>query len=119
MCNVWFAGFTTKFLGDCMGFRFQLQYRLAAVALCSFLTCDLMSSMSAEAEGIQSCYFSTVPKQTFYIEYDDTKLFLDFVLANAVIFGKIGIELLAKDPSLRFILPRGDVGRQNNFTVVF
>jgi hypothetical protein len=63
-----------------------------------FITCDLMNSMAAEAEGIHSCYFSRLPQDNF--ELEDEKQFFNFILATAIIFGKIKLELRSNDDKI-------------------
>ena len=62
-----------------------------------FLTCDLMNSMAAEAEGIATCYFSKLSQKKFRVGYYNPKQLFDFILANAVIFGNVQIELLSRE----------------------
>lgn len=62
-----------------------------------FFTCDLLNSMAAEAEGIHSCYFSRVSQENFSLERDNSNQLFDFLMANAVIFGKVRIELLSTE----------------------
>jgi hypothetical protein len=86
-----------------MGLRRELHNAWAGdVGGIIFLTCDLMNSMSAEAEGINSCYFSKLSHETetYYIGYNNARQFFEFLLANAVIFGKIEVELLSRDQLL-------------------
>jgi hypothetical protein len=58
------------------------------------LTCDLMNSMAAEAEGLASCYFSRLPKSEFNLSGYEGQ-FSDFFVSNAVIFGAVNIDLSA------------------------
>jgi len=58
-----------------------------------FITCDLMNSMAAEAEGLTSCYFSRLTQENFSVYRYDSQFF-NFVIANAVIFGKIKIDFI-------------------------
>jgi hypothetical protein len=64
-----------------------------------FLTCDLMNSMAAEAEGISSCYFSKLPQKDFYIGSGggNTEQLFEFLLANAIVFEKIRLELVSHE----------------------
>lgn len=65
-----------------------------------FLTCDLMNSMAAEAEVLTSCYFSRYPQEYYALKRYEGQFF-DFVMANAVVFGKIKIELLDGNGTLK------------------
>ena len=60
------------------------------------ITCDLMNSMAAEAEGLTSCYFSRLPKNEFNVNGYENQ-FCDFFVSNAVIFGGVNIDVLASN----------------------
>lgn len=62
-----------------------------------FFTCDLMNSMAAEAEGIRSCYFSRLSQKNFHVGFYNIKQLFDFLMANAVIFGRIRLEYMSKE----------------------
>jgi len=64
-----------------------------------FLTCDLMNSMAAEAEGITSCYFSRLPCHSYYLD-DYAHQLLEFIIANTVIFNKVTIQFLKDDETI-------------------
>lgn len=65
-----------------------------------FMTCDLMNSMSAEAEGLTACSFSRLPQAHFNVYSYDGQIF-NFIMANAVIFGKIRIVFLAGNSEVK------------------
>ena len=64
-----------------------------------FVTCDLMNSMAAEAEGLSSCYFNRLPFKSVYLDKYSDQL-LEFVVASAILFEKISLDFLKRDGSV-------------------
>lgn len=59
-----------------------------------FLTCDLMNALAAEAEGLNTCYFSRLPQDSFFVEDDNSEQLFDLILATAIIFGEIKLDVI-------------------------
>jgi hypothetical protein len=59
-----------------------------------FLTCDLMNALAAEAEGLETCYFSKMPQGSFFVQ--DKEQLSDFLLATAIVHEKIRVDVILK-----------------------
>lgn len=59
-----------------------------------FLTCDLMNALAAEAEGLNTCYFSRLPQDSFFVEDNNSEQLFDLILATAIIFGEIKLDVI-------------------------
>lgn len=58
-----------------------------------FLTCDLMNALAAEAEGLNTCYFSKTDQQSYFIN-DNTQQLFDFIMASTMVLGKIRLDVI-------------------------
>jgi hypothetical protein len=73
-----------------------------------FLTCDLMNALAAEAEGLNTCYFSWLPQDSFFVEDDNSEQLFDLILATAIIFEEIKLDvILVGDTVHRSLILRG------------
>ena len=59
-----------------------------------FLTCDLMNALAAEAEGLETCYFSRMPQDSFFVQ--DLEQLFDLLLATAIVYEKIRVDVILK-----------------------
>jgi hypothetical protein len=60
-----------------------------------FLTCDLMNALAAEAEGLETCYFSRMPQDSFFVQ--DLEQLSDLLLATAIVHEKIRVDVIVKE----------------------
>ncbi len=60
------------------------------------LTCDLMNALAGEAEGLSTCYFSRSEQQSYFIDSSNMQQLFDFILASAIMFEKIRVDVIIK-----------------------
>jgi hypothetical protein len=56
-----------------------------------FLSCDLMSVLAAEAEGLRTCYFNSETPDKPY--FDDLKQVADFVVTCSILFKRLRVNV--------------------------
>jgi hypothetical protein len=72
--------------------------RKSYVCVPLFLTSDLMNALAAEAEGLECCYFATSSRESSKIMFQNVVPRLaNLVIASAIIFGKIKLEMFLKE----------------------
>lgn len=59
-----------------------------------FLTGDLMNALAAEAEGLETCYFSRLPQERFFIDLVSSEQLVDLILATAMKFNNIVLDII-------------------------
>lgn len=59
-----------------------------------FLTGDLMNALAAEAEGLETCYFSRLPQDRFFIDSVSSEQLVDLILATIMKFNEIILDVI-------------------------
>ena len=67
----------------------------------------MLNAMAAEAEALFTCYFSRIPQETFLVGRHNVAQLSTFLIANAVIFNEIKLQIVLGGEVYRSYILKG------------